>query len=99
MTIEDIKSYLDDPSTAIDAAKNSLYTESDIQEMLDQVYKELDPSWKKLGPYQKLIFGWSMSAPKILMSQNYLDETMKPFINQLNQSLNWHLRTPADFMK
>ncbi|SFG57521.1 hypothetical protein [Sporolactobacillus nakayamae] len=99
MTIEEIKTYLDTSSTAIEAAKKSIYTESEIQEMIDTVCKELDPSWKKLGPYQKLIFGWSMSAPKMLMSQNYLDEVIKPFITKVNQSLNWNLRTPADFMK
>lgn len=101
MTVEPetIKVYLENPIRAIEDAKNNVYTETDIQVMIDDVYKQLDPSYKNLGPYQKLIFGWSMNAPKMLMSQNYLDEVIKPFIKKVNSELNWQLRSPADFMK
>lgn len=91
--------FLDDPSKAILFAKNGVYSESDVQDMIDEVYKHLDPSYKKLGPYQKLIFGWYMNAPKMLMSQNYLDEVIKPFVRKVNAELNWQLRVPEDFMK
>lgn len=101
MTIdsEKAKYYLDNPSKAIEDAQDKLFLEHDAQTMIDEIYKSLDPSWKKLGPFQKLIFGWSMEAPKMLMSQDYMDEVLKPFINKLNVALHWNLRTPADFLK
>lgn len=93
------KAYLEDPLKVISDAKNSVCTEPDIQLMIDECYKQLDPSYKELGSYQKLIFGWYMNAPKLLMSQNFLDEVIKPFINKVNRTLGWNLRTPEDFMK
>ncbi|WP_100488357.1 hypothetical protein [Sporolactobacillus pectinivorans] len=101
MTVEpeNVKLYLEDPSKAILDAENGLCSESEVQLIIDDVYKHLDPSYKELGSFQKLIFGWSMSAPKMLMSQNYLDEVLKPFIKKVNSELNWQLRAPADFMK
>ncbi|MFX3616840.1 MAG: hypothetical protein ACE3JK_04900 [Sporolactobacillus sp.] len=98
MTPDEMKTYLDAPERAIEDVRKAIYTEDDFQRMVDEVYKQLDPSWKKLTMNQKLIFGWSMNAPKMLESQNYLDEVLKPFINKLNKVLSWNIRKPDDFM-
>lgn len=92
------KMYLRDPSKAILDIRKGLYTESDIQLLIDEVYKELDPSYNKMSIYFKMFSGWYLNAPKIVVSQNYLDEVIKPFINKVNTELNWNLRTPVDFM-
>ncbi|CAM3275410.1 hypothetical protein [Sporolactobacillus spathodeae] len=96
---EKVESYLNDPAKAIKDAQDDFFSEHDAQIMIDEIYKDLDPSWKKIGPYQKLIFGWSMEAPKMLMAQDYMDEVLKPFIKKLNTALHWNLKTPADFLK
>ncbi|WP_010241587.1 hypothetical protein [Clostridium arbusti] len=94
--IETAKKYLRNPKQAISDAKNSLFTESDLQSAIDEVYEDNKPKLTGRFFLQRSNY---RDAPKMIVSQNYLDEVIKPFIEKVNIELNWKIRVPADIMK
>lgn len=94
--IETAKKYLRNPKQAIADAKNSVFTEIELQSAIDEVYEDNKPKLTGRFLLQRSNYA---DAPKMVTSQNYLDEVMKPFIKKVNNELNWKIRMVEDIMK
>ncbi|MBW9172717.1 hypothetical protein [Clostridium estertheticum] len=86
--------YLDKPSKAILDAKNSIFTQSDLQSAIDIELKEIKP--KKTFLLQS---SYIIDSAHVITAQYRLDEVIKPFVRKINEELNWNINVPDDIMK
>lgn len=94
---ETIEKYLKNPKQAISDAKNSIFTEIELQSAIDKVIKDITPKLNKGNIF--LQRSYPMDAVDIITSQYNLDEVVKPFIRKINEELNWNIRVTDDIMK
>ncbi|AOZ78243.1 hypothetical protein [Clostridium pasteurianum] len=94
--IETAKKYLKNSKQAILDAKNSVFTEMELQSAIDEIIQDITPELK--GKIYILRSTW-FDVGNVVTSQNYLDEVIKPFVRKINKELNWRIGIPADIMK
>jgi hypothetical protein len=90
MDVTTTKMYLKNSSKAILDAKNSLYTESELQLGINLIYNELELKQKgtKLS-----VHAFGGEAAQYITAQYYLDSIVKPTLEKLNQILGWKLKS------